>query len=126
MASWDSIGREDLRAAQELKSGKHWRSGVSRAYYAAFHALNHVLLPLENPPHHFRTHLHRQLSSLVRRHLTSLTVKRNQALRTTITRLYNARLSADYDERMTHDDAVALAALRDALSIFHVLEVDHE
>jgi uncharacterized protein (UPF0332 family) len=123
---WDAIGRENLRAARGLKGSKHWRSSVSRAYYAAFDVLNHVLLPAEAPPAGYRTHRHQQLTGLVRRHLTRLTASRNRSLRTTITRLYNARLAADYDERMSHDETVALNALRDALAVFHCLEVAHE
>lgn len=123
---WDAIGRENLRAAQSLKGSKHWRSSVSRAYYAAFGVLNHILPRAEAPPAEHRTHRHRQLTGLVRRHLDRLTVSRNRSPRTTITRLYNARLAADYDERMSHDEKVALNALRGALAVFHCLEAAHE
>lgn len=121
---WDAIGRENLRASHHAKEGKHWRTSVSRAYYAVFDALNHILLPMEDPPQHYRTHRHQDLNHLVRRHLTGFSLSRNRALRIMITRIYNARLAADYDERMTHDETVAQSALRDAYAIFHQLEVE--
>ena|SRR5665213_816079 len=123
--AWDEIGRANLRASHHAKVGRFWRTSVSRAYYAAFDALNHVLLPLEAPSPRYRTHRHQDLTGLVRRRLTGFSPARNRAFRATITRLYNARLAADYDERMSHDESVAQNALRDAYSIFHQLEVEH-
>jgi uncharacterized protein (UPF0332 family) len=122
---WDAIGRENIKASHHAKSGQYWRTSISRAYYAAFDALNHVLLPLENPPPRYRTHRHQDLDGLIKRHLTGFSASKNRSLRVTVTRLYKARLAADYDERMSHDESVALAALRDAFTIFHALEVDH-
>lgn len=123
--SWATLGRENLKASRHAKEGQHWRTSVSRAYYAAFDALNEVLLRVENPPARYRTHLHRQIPDLIKKHLTGFLVTGNRALRTTVTRLYKARLAADYDERVTHDDLVAQNALRDAYAIFHELAVDH-
>jgi len=122
---WDALGRENLRASQYAKGGKHWRTSVSRAYYAAFDAINFVLLPLESPPRRYRTHRHQDLNGLIKKHLTGFSNSDNRALRVQINRLYKARLAADYDERITHDETVALSALRDSIAIFHQLEVNH-
>jgi uncharacterized protein (UPF0332 family) len=122
---WDEIGRENLRAAHYAKEGAHWRTAVSRAYYAAFDAINFVLLPVESPPPRYRTLRHQDLQGLIRKHLTGFSVAANRELRTTISRLHKARLAADYDERLTHDSGVVVSALRDALAIFHKLGVDH-
>lgn len=99
------------------------RSGVSRAYYAAFSVLNQRLLRHEDPPGGYETHRHRRIPELIEQYLSPRNAKARRALRTTVVRLYKARLDADYKLTRTVDDAVALNALRDAKSIFRVLGV---
>jgi hypothetical protein len=64
------------------------------------------------------------MSGYIRRHLADLYPKENRSLRATVTRLYNARLDADYNPAASHDERVALNALRDARTVFAILEVD--
>ena len=120
--SWDEIGLNSRRAAQVLKDG-HARSSVSRAYYSAFYVVNERLLRHASPPAHYETHRHQQIPDLIEAHLLKRNAKARRALRTTVVRLYKARLDADYKRRPTMNQAVALDALRDAKAIFNVLGV---
>lgn len=121
--SWDDLGRNSRRAAQDLKE-RSPRSCVSRAYYAVFSVLNERLLPQEAPPQSYETHAHRRLPDLIEDHLLAQNPRGRRSLRTTVRRLYNARLDADYRLSRTVDDAIALSAFRDAKAVFQLLGVD--
>jgi uncharacterized protein (UPF0332 family) len=123
--TWTEVGR-NCRAAAQLLKEHHPRSSVSRAYYAAFSALNDRLLRHKGPPLRYETHLHQQIPDLIEAHLLKGSIKSRRALRTTIVRLYKARLEADYKLTRSIDDSVALNALRDAKSVFRVLGIDDE
>ncbi|HEV8608267.1 MAG TPA: HEPN domain-containing protein [Tepidisphaeraceae bacterium] len=120
--TWDQIGRNTRKAAQLLKDAD-LRSCVSRSYYAAFSVLNQRLLRHERPPRLYETHSHRHIPDLIEVHLLPRNAQARRSLRTTVVRLYNARLDADYRLSRTVDQAVALNALRDVKSIFQVLGV---
>lgn len=118
--SWEDIGRNSREAAQLLKDG-HARSSVSRSYYAAFCVLNERLLEHEDPPGRFETHAHQAIPNLIEKYLLPDSAKARRALRTTVVRLYKARLDADYRLTRTVNEPVVLGALRDAKAIFSVL-----
>jgi uncharacterized protein (UPF0332 family) len=120
--SWDDIGKNTRKAAQLLKDA-HFRSCVSRSYYAAFSVLNQRLLRHERPARLYETHSHRRLPDLIEAHLLRRNPQTRRSLRTTVVRLYAARLDADYRLSRTIDQAVALNALRDAKSVFQALGV---
>lgn len=120
---WDELGTNNRRAAQLLKS-EHPRSCVSRAYYAAFSVVNERLLPHESPPENYETHAHRRMPDLIEEYLFPADARRRRSLRTTVRRLYNVRLDADYRRARTVDEAIALGSLRDAKAIFEMLGVD--
>jgi hypothetical protein len=61
---------------------------------------------------------------LIEEYLLQSNTTARRGLRTTISRLYKARLAADYKLTQTVDDSVTLGALRDAKSIFRILGVD--
>src|ERR1700731_4265084 len=105
--SWDDIGIDSRRGAQMLQE-QHPRSCVSRAYYSAFSVLNNRLLPHEAPPPQYETHAHRRIPDLIDEHLFQADDRRRRSLRTTIRRLYNARLDADYRLTRTVDPSTAL------------------
>ncbi len=122
--NWIDVGK-NCRAAAQLLKERHPRSSVSRAYYAAFSALNDRLLAHSRPPLQYETHLHQQIPDLIEAHLMRGNSRARRALRTTVVRLYKARLDADYKLSRTVDESVALNALRDAKSIFRVLGLDN-
>ena len=122
-ADWDEIGADSRKGAQLLRQ-KHPRSSVSRAYYAVFSVLNQRLLPYDVPAQGYETHAHRAIPDLIEEHLYAKDARRRRSLRTTIRRLYNARLEADYRLARTIDQTGALNALRDAKAIFEMLGVN--
>ena len=122
-ADWDEIGVDSRQGAQLLRE-KHPRGSVSRAYYAAFSVLNQRLLPREVPARGYETHAHRAIPDLIEEYLYAGDIRRRRSLRTTIRRLYNARLEADYRLARTVDEREALDALRDAKAIFEMLGVN--
>jgi len=120
---WDGIGRDSLDAARR-SHGLHARSAVSRAYYAAHSVLTRALVDAgyrmaanrQTPPHAAQP-------NLIGLHLASRGQRFVQELRARVRRLYAARLDADYNQRVTMDNRVSLQAIRDAYSIFLMLEV---
>jgi hypothetical protein len=120
---WDGIGRDSLQSARR-SHGMHSRSAVSRAYYAAHSVLTHALVDAgyqlaanrQTPPHAAQP-------NLIGVHLALRGRRFVQELRSRVRRLYAARLDADYNQRVTIDQKVSLQAIRDAYSIFLMLEV---
>jgi uncharacterized protein (UPF0332 family) len=111
--TWIEIGQDHLKAAKLLLIGRHSRSAISRAYYAAHAVLAERLIQhgwrpaegRETPPHHRQGYLARQ-------HLG------NEKVGTLVVKLYTRRLAADYQRGVTIDDAVARQALRDVSQVF--------
>src|SRR6266581_5777397 len=115
--TWDQIGRNTRKAAQLLKDA-HFRSSVSRSYYAAFSVLHQRLLRHERPAHPYETHSHRRIPDLIEAYLLSRNPRARRSLRAAVVRMYVARLDADYRLSRTVDQGDALNALRDAKSVF--------
>jgi hypothetical protein len=71
----------------------------------------------QTPPHHAQ-------AKLIGDYLTPrLGTRVVRELRATVRRLYAARLDADYNRRLTIDVSVSRQAIRDACSVFLMLEV---
>ena len=115
---WIQVGQDHLRAAK-LLLGKHPRSAVSRAYYAAHSVLTDRLVragwvPAGNrqmPPHD-------RQSRLLQQHLGA-----NPQLRALIGKLYTRRIDADYNRQATIGNDIARQAVRDACALFILLKV---
>jgi uncharacterized protein (UPF0332 family) len=122
--TWNEIAVNSREAAQ-LSKQHHPRSCVSRAYYAAYSLVNQRLLPYEAPAAGFEGHAHAGISGLIRRYLFKKDQKRCAELRSTMHRLYLARLDADYRPSRTVDRSIALSALRDANVVFRMFGDSH-
>ena len=122
MPTWKELSDGSLSAAKHLNAAGHYRSSVSRSYYAAYCSLTSALAELgvtfgrgwNNPPHE-------QLPRLVRGNLQIPDWQKrqiNEALR----RLRYHREDADYRPARDVDQSVARDCLRDASMIVQKME----
>ena len=122
MATWKELSLDNLEAAQALVAGEHWRSSVSRSYYAAYCAVSQRLAEKgvqfargwNNPAHD-------QLLALIRNGLTLPPGARHRTA-TALRRLRLARETADYRPGNPVGRALALASYRDAGSVLQMME----
>lgn len=124
MANWQEIGKSNFRAANELYSAGHYRSSVSRFYYAAFSLLTYELTRKGVTFRAGRqTPAHAEVAELIVAHLTQFTETRRFALVRSTQRLYRLRLDADYFERRL-DRQTAQTARREAEKVFRYFGVN--
>ena len=125
MATWQEIGQDNFRAGRELFDAKHYRSSVSRLYYAVFCVLTQELrLAGADFGNDQETPNHKALPKLIKLHLTSPAGQKAQIV-AIVRRLYAARIAADYQRRTT-DRGTAQDALRDTVKLFQLLEINHD
>ncbi len=126
MRTWQDMAVDSLRAAKKLRDAGHFRSSVSRAYYAVFCLVTAELCKVTSvggfgryahPPH-------REMTRFVQNCLrTRMAVGQAEWLNSLIRRLYKARLEADYVCGAAIDLALARDTLRDAHIVFRLLKV---
>ena len=126
MATWRELSLECRRAAKNLLTDRHLRSSINRSYYAAYAALSDKLAGKviykegrDNPAH-------ADLPAYALHNLDALSRETRFDLAKAISRLWKARVNADYVPAAHVARNVALAALRDANAILSALEVDDE
>lgn len=125
MATWQEIGVENYHAARRLyRDGGHHRSSVRRFYDAAFCALTQALRDAGVVfPDNQETPSHKGLPKLIKLHLPQSSRQKIEMM-TIICRLNTWRIAADYQLRTT-DAVVAKDAMRDVVTLFGYLGVDH-
>jgi len=125
MATWQEIGESNFKAASELYSAGHYRSCVSRFYYAAFIVLTNELIQ-RGAAADFRdnraTPGHAQLPRLVQTHFIHMSAARRNNLVSSLIALYADRIAADYS-RQRVDKRSARTSFTTAKKIFDYLEV---
>lgn len=124
MPGWDEIARENLKAAQLLAARCYFRSCASRAYYAAFSAVSFALRT--HGPFEFgrETPAHQRIATLIQEHLGSrLSSVKLRDVKSTIRRLYNERINADYRSGITLNRSAAMQSQRDAHAICRAMGV---
>jgi len=121
MSRWEEIAKDDFLSAQCLGNADHWRSCVSRAYYAAFSAVTHALTGKATFRWNWETPKHNRVVRLIGQHLNDLPSRRVSELKAAMRRLYNQRIDADYKSGRTVDEATARCARRDAYTVFQCL-----
>ena len=123
MATWQEIGQDNFRTAHDLYEMKHYRSSVSRYYYAAFSRLTYelarsgVVFRLGR-----QTPAHAELAELVVENLTQFSETRRMTIALITLRLYRLRLDADYSDQRI-DRKAAERAMRDAEKLFRYFGV---
>ena len=113
--AWSDMGRQAWKAAVDLGKLRNRRSCVSRAYYAAFSAVTAEIRKITTDfPKGFEHPPHPQLGKAVKKHLTHFSKHDRDELRDALSRLYSARLDADYRHEAEPDADSTRNALRDA------------
>lgn len=120
MATWQSISKDNLRAAKTLASLR-FRSTVSRAYYAAFAAVAAELQRVSHEfPHGWETPRHKDVTRLIEIHgdpAWKLEVKGHMS------ELYKLRVDADYSSKAGHDLGLAMHSIRLASRVMRLMKV---
>lgn len=118
--AWQTVGHDHLAAAQSCRRAGHFRSSVSRSYYAAYAFLSAALIKKDTVSFQISRDgpTHAQLPNLIRDHLNqefgSASLK---LIRQNITALYNLRVLADYYPQKTVGEDYAIEALQLATAI---------
>jgi uncharacterized protein (UPF0332 family) len=126
VATWEELSRDCFRAAKLLAQEGHFRSSVSRAYYAAYCAIAGASVARgvsfargwNNPSHD-------QLTGIVADH-PSLRRWTRRRMVSRIRLLRRAREDADYRPRAFSGPEVARDCLQIASWILETLEGDHD
>ncbi len=99
MATWQTLGQENFRAAVFLYENGLYRSATSRFYYAVFSVVTHELLQ-RHAGSDFTggrgTPGHAQLTHLVERYFTQFSEARLANFVHNVNILYAERIAADY------------------------------
>ena|SRR5690348_5627803 len=121
--TWSEIGKNNLQAAKRTLQDEP-RSSASRAYYAAHVVLAEALVDAgcrltagqQTPPHAAQ-------ARLIGAHLAHRGASFVREARSAIRRLHARRLDADYRRTVTVDRSIARESVRDASTLFELLEV---
>ena len=122
--AWTDMARDNLLAAKRMCKA-HPRSAVSRAYYAAHVLVADALMAAgfaPTPP--YETAPHRQQANLIAFHLAPRGPHFISDLSLAISRLYHRRLDADYSQLASVVSEQAKEAIRDAVEVFALLNVE--
>ncbi|MCK4342425.1 MAG: HEPN domain-containing protein [Phycisphaerae bacterium] len=111
-------------AAQDCIEGEHYRSAVSRAYYAMFSAVTGALISVGLEPRKVRgTWPHTQLPMIVRKNLRDrIGHSRAKEIKRLLTYAYTHRTIADYYPGWTVDRPGAQRILADTDDVLRILE----
>lgn len=127
--NWSEVGRDARYAANELVRTRY-RSCVSRAYYAAYSKVAHMLCEVgtsfpagrEGPSHPGQlpdgTVGDAGIRRLIMTQLVKVDERKRRALSEMIAKLYAMRLSADYHPSETLDERDAREAIQMLTTIY--------
>lgn len=126
MATWKELAADNLSAAKELRASSHFRSVVSRAYYAAYSALTAGLDAKYRSQfkHGDNNPTHAQLLKLVARNLMPkvLTTSECRTIKTYLYQLWAMRVRADYDPNASIGRDEAINAITLAASVLRSMK----
>jgi hypothetical protein len=124
--TWNEMAIDMLKAAKAML-GSYPRSSVSRAYYGAHIALAQALRAEGYvPDHRNSTQPHNGQSKLIGIHLARLGPRGVKELRQLFSRLHIRRIDSDYVRQVTIDRATAMESVRDASTVFIMLNIPEE
>lgn len=121
MAAWNDLSMESARAAAICARSDCPRSGASRAYYAFFAALTHVLRENRVRLAHNSNPAHRHVVGHIRNDLR-LSQEARRRLIALARSLYDRRLGADYNGPYAIDERTVRESLRDMREARQILE----
>jgi hypothetical protein len=127
MDNWQDLSLDCRRAAMHLADAQHWRSSISRSYYAAYCAVAGALaVHARNLQYRHGWHNpdHNDIPRYIRNNLTHLEETRRWELSKNMRFLRKAREDADYRPGATVDEALTRSALRVAYAVLRTLGVD--
>lgn len=110
MATWLELARDNSAAAQLLRTKGHFRSSVSRSYYAAYAGVTHLLASQVTFPAGRNNPTHESVLGHIMNSLPGLALDQRRALRKDYSVLLKARVDADYKPGLSCDDRGALEA----------------
>jgi uncharacterized protein (UPF0332 family) len=126
LATWQDLSSECLRAAKKLLDEGYLRRSVSSAYYAAYSAVTGELVARGITfAHGWNNPTHEQLPGLIL-HNSRLSRNARYALSRIMRRLRTAREAADYRPTVAVDQVLALACVRDAISVLFALGIEDD
>ena len=115
------MSEDSLRAAEALLRDGHYRSSVSRAYYAAYCAATHeIVQKLTTFPNGWNNPPHEKLPIYVESNLT-LTLSGKAKIKRLLRILRQYREDADYRPYRVSDVRAARNSVRDAKSVQQAL-----
>ena len=117
LETWQQLSRDSLRAAEVLLREGHYRSSVSRAYYAAYCAATHEIVQRVTTFSYGRNNpSHGSVPSYIQNNLTLPQAKKDTVSSlVSILRLF--REDADYRPHMTVGELIARDCIRTASEI---------
>jgi len=123
---WAHMAHDARKAAQACTAGGHFRSAVSRAYYAMFAAVTGLLIDQKVMPRAgLGTWAHERLPGIAKENLKAkLGDVPSQDVKRMLTYMYKLRLIADYVPGATVDGRDARDCLRYAMSVMRTLARD--
>jgi uncharacterized protein (UPF0332 family) len=124
MASWQEMSLECRKAAQHMIVAGHYRSSISRSYYAVYCAVSHVLAEKFTFSHGGNNPSHTDLPNMILHNMSFLSQPRRWELRKTFLLLWKMRVEADYVPSAYLDRSTAVQALREAGSVQTLLGID--
>jgi hypothetical protein len=127
MDNWREMSLDARRAAMLLSDAGHWRSSISRSYYAAYCAVAHALVshrPELRFKHGWRNPDHLEMPRYIRNHLAHLDRSRRWELSKNMRALRKVREDADYRPASLADETLSRSALRVSYSVLRTLGVE--
>ncbi len=114
--TWHVLARDSRKAASVLVQENHFRSAVSRAYYAAYSKVSQELIAAgQHMPEDREGPSHRKLRPMIETSLHTMRKDAREALSRIIGRLYTIRIHADYSPSIT----VEAREAREAISLMN-------
>ena len=122
MATWREMGEDNLKAARKLLAEEHYRSSVTRSYYAVYCLMTSELVKRgASFPRGWNNPAHDQLPDMVLNN-TDFPQNIRRRLRQTLVVLRRAREDADYRPTANVGRDIALEGLRRADAFLRDLE----
>lgn len=117
METWRQLSEDALRSAEVLFREGHYRSSISRAYYAAYcAATNEIVQKLTTFSHGWRNPSHEKVPVYVQSNLTISQAKKD-TISTLIKGLRLFREDADYRPQEVITEQMARDCVRDAAPV---------